>query len=118
MSQGYPQRSGDDEFATTRWTIVMTAGQASSQEAEAALESLCQAYWFPIYAYVRRRVPSVHEAQDLTQAFFAELLAKGYVRSASKQRGRFRAFLLTSCKHFLSREWAKQRAARIVKARE
>jgi RNA polymerase sigma-70 factor (ECF subfamily) len=74
------------------------------------LEALCEAYWYPLYAYARRRVPDTNEAQDLTQAFFAELLEKNYVGSASPGRGRFRAFLLTAFKHFLSKEWDKAKA--------
>jgi RNA polymerase sigma-70 factor (ECF subfamily) len=74
------------------------------------LESLCETYWYPLYAYVRRRVPDVNEAQDLTQAFFAELLEKNYVGSATPDRGRFRAFLLTAFKHFLSKGWKKAKA--------
>ena len=67
-------------------------------------------YWYPLYAYVRRRVADVNEAQDLTQAFFAELLEKNYVGSATPDRGRFRAFLLTALKHYLSKQWEKARA--------
>jgi len=68
------------------------------------------AYWYPLYAYVRRRVADINDAQDLTQAFFAELLAKNYVATATAERGRFRAFLLTSLKHFLSKEWERAKA--------
>ncbi|MAG93033.1 MAG: RNA polymerase subunit sigma-24, partial [Planctomycetaceae bacterium] len=71
---------------------------------------LCETYWYPLYAYVRRRVLDVNEAHDLTQAFFAELLEKNYVGSATPERGRFRAFLLTAFKHFLSKEWDKAKA--------
>jgi RNA polymerase sigma-70 factor (ECF subfamily) len=99
-----------DTFATTRWSVVISAGRESSADSKGALESLCQTYWPPLYAYVRRRVPDVHDAQDLTQAFFAELLGKNYVGSATPERGRFRAFLLTAFKHFLSKEWEKARA--------
>jgi RNA polymerase sigma factor (sigma-70 family) len=67
-------------------------------------------YWYPLYVYVRRRVPDVSEAQDLTQAFFAELLEKNHVGSAKRDRGRFRTFLLTSFKHFLSKEWEKAKS--------
>ena len=74
----------------------MSAGHTSSPDSRRALESLCETYWYPLYAYVRRRVPDVSEAQDLTQAFFAELLEKNYVGSATPDRGRFRAFLLDS----------------------
>lgn len=97
-------------FETTHWGIVLAAGRRSSPGAGDALSTLCSAYWYPLYAYVRRRVPDVHEAHDLTQAFFAELLEKNYVGTASPQRGRFRAFLLTSFKHFLSKEWDKAKA--------
>ena len=100
----------DSGFATTRWSDVVAAGQQSSPDSKRALESLCAAYWFPIYAYARRHVPDVNEAQDLTQAFFAELLEKNYVGSATRERGRFRAFLLTAFKHFLSKQKAKAKA--------
>ncbi len=88
----------------------MSAGRESSPDSQRALESLCETYWYPLYAYVRRRVPDVAEAQDLTQAFFAELLEKNYVAAATPERGRFRSFLLTAFKHFLSKQWEKGRA--------
>ena len=97
-------------FATTRWSVVVSAGRESSPDSRRALESLCETYWYPLYAYVRRRVPDVAEAQDLTQAFFAELLEKNYVAAATPQRGRFRSFLLTAFKHFLSKQWEKGKA--------
>jgi len=100
----------DHAFATTRRSIVVAAGRRSSPDSRQALESLCAAYWYPLYAYARRRVANVHEAQDLTQAFFAELLEKNYVGSANPERGRFRAFLLTAFKHFLGKEWEKAKA--------
>ncbi len=98
------------QFMTTRWSVVLVAGRRSSPDSRQALEALCRAYWYPLYAYVRRRVVDVNEAQDLTQAFFAELLAKNYVSAAKVERGRFRAFLLTALKHFLSKEWQKAKA--------
>jgi DNA-directed RNA polymerase specialized sigma24 family protein len=101
---------GDRQFAATRWSIVLLAGHRSSPDSRRALESLCEAYWYPLYAYVRRRVADINDAQDLTQAFFAEVLAKNYVGSATAERGRFRAFLLTSLKHFLSKEWERAKA--------
>lgn len=97
-------------FATTRWSVVVSAGRQSSPDSQRALESLCGTYWFPLYAYARRRVVDINEAQDLTQAFFAELLEKNYVGSAAPERGRFRAFLLTAFKHFLSKQWEKAKA--------
>lgn len=99
--------AASSRFATTRWSVVISAGHNSSPDSKRALASLCETYWYPLYAYVRRRVPDVNEAQDLTQAFFAELLEKNYVGSATRERGRFRAFLLTAFKHFLSKEWEK-----------
>ncbi len=89
---------------------MLAAGDRSSPDSREALESLCTVYWYPLYAYVRRRISDVNEAQDLTQAFFAELLEKNYVGSATPQRGRFRAFLLTALKHFLSKQRDKAKA--------
>ena len=88
----------------------MSAGQASSFESRQALESLCETYWCPLYAYARRRVSNATDAQDLTQSFFAELLEKDVVAKATPDRGRFRAFLLTAFKNFLSRQWEKSQA--------
>jgi RNA polymerase sigma factor (sigma-70 family) len=97
-------------FATTHWSVVISAGRNSSPDSKQALASLCETYWYPLYAYVRRRVPDIDEAKDLTQAFFAALLEKNYVGSAAPDRGRFRAFLLTAFKHFLSKQWEKAKA--------
>lgn len=94
------------QFATTHWSLVLNAAGEES-EASAALESLCKNYWWPLYGYVRRRVSDEHEAQDLTQAFFEQLLAKNFLAAADPTRGRFRSFLLTAIKNFLSNEWAK-----------
>ena len=101
---------GKRVFPTTNWRLVVSAGRDSSPHSQQALEWLCEQYWFPLYAYVRRRVPDVNESRDLTQAFFAELLEKGYLVSATPSRGRFRAFLLTAFKHFLSKQWEKAKA--------
>ena len=95
------------QFATTRWSMIASAGKMSSPNSKQALETLCETYWLPLYAYVRRRVDSTAEAQDLTQAFFVAFLEKNYVGDANPQRGRFRAFLLTAFKHFLSKRWEK-----------
>jgi RNA polymerase sigma-70 factor (ECF subfamily) len=103
-------RAGDRQFAVTRWSMVLAAGRRSSPDSRQALEVLCQTYWYPLHAYVRRRVADVHEAQDLTQAFFASLLEKNALAVAREERGRFRAFLLTAFKHFLSDEWDKAQA--------
>lgn len=98
------------EFALTHWSVVLTAGGSDSSRSRGALEKLCRAYWFPIYAFVRRQGYSPHDAQDLTQGFFARLLERNYLADADRSRGRFRSFLLASLKHFLANEWDKGRA--------
>jgi RNA polymerase sigma-70 factor (ECF subfamily) len=100
-------RSGSAEarqFANTRWSLVAAAGHGNSDAARQALATLCQLYWYPLYAYARRQLSTAEDAQDMTQAFFAELLEKDYLQAADPQRGRFRSFLLTAFKHFLSRQ--------------
>jgi RNA polymerase sigma-70 factor (ECF subfamily) len=94
-----------DAFATTHWTAVLAAGRRSTPQADVALEELCRTYWFPLYAYVRRRGRTRQDAQDLTQAFFARFLEKNYLEGLSGERGKFRAFLLASLNHFLANEW-------------
>ncbi len=101
---------GNREFAATRWSIVVAAGRRSSPDSQQALESLCRTYWYPLYAYVRRRVPDVHQAQDLTQEFFASLLERNALNAADRRRGRFRSFLLAAFKNFLADEWDKAKA--------
>ena len=91
-------------FPTTRWSLVVAARHADAQAARAALSSLCTLYWQPVFAFVRRQGHSSDEAQDLTQGFFAKLIEKGYVADADQNRGRFRSFLLTSCRHYLLNE--------------
>ncbi len=95
-------------FATTQWSMVLAAGRGDDRDAQAALSQLCESYWYPLYAYVRRRVKNVDNAQDLTQSFFTHLLEQGVVARADRSRGRFRAFLLTSLKNFLANEWQKE----------
>ena len=97
-------------FVTTHWSVVLTAGRSDTTRARAALENLCQTYWHPLYAYVRRRGHSSEDAQDLTQAFFARLLERNAVAAVAPEKGRFRSFLLASLNHFLSDEWDKARA--------
>lgn len=96
-------------FATTHWTVVLAAGKRSTPQADEAVEQLCKTYWFPLYAYVRRRGCTKEDAEDLTQAFFARFLAKNYLAGLSAEHGRFRAFLLASLKHFLINDWKKSR---------
>jgi len=97
-------------FVTTHWSVVLTAGRIDTTRARAALEQLCRNYWHPLYAYVRGAGYSREEAEDLTQEFFARLLAHKSVARADPARGRFRSFLLASLKHFLANEWEKARA--------
>ena len=98
-------------FATTRWTMVLAAaGGAPSEQADRALAELCARYWYPLYAYVRRRGYDAEDARDLTQAFFARLLERQGLASADPARGRFRSFLLTALKNFLTSEWRRQAA--------
>ena len=97
-------------FQTTHWSVVLAAGQSATPHAEAALESLCRSYWYPLYAYVRRQGHRPEDAQDLTQEFFARLLAKEYLKLADQGRGRFRSFLLKSLQHFLVNEWVRGQA--------
>jgi len=92
-------------FVTTRWSVVLAAQDRSSPDSAAALETLCRAYWYPLYAYVRRLGRSPHDAQDLTQEFFARLLAQDWLRVVTPEKGRFRTFLLVAIKRFLTNEW-------------
>jgi len=97
-------------FNTTHWSVVLAAGDKSSPHTEAALARLCRTYWFPIYAFVRKRGNSPEQAQDLTQGFFASLLEKHHLAKAARERGRFRCFLMTSVENFLHNENARVRA--------
>lgn len=97
--------AGGGVFATTRWTVVLAAGRRGAAQADVALEELCRAYWFPLYAYVRWHGHSREDAEDLTQAFFARLLEKNFLEGISSEKGKFRAFLLMAMKRFLANEW-------------
>ena len=102
---------GRREFAETRWSLVHAArDDAARTRASKALGELCKDYWYPLYAFVRRQGLAAHEAQDLTQDFFARLLSKDWLDGVDRERGRFRSWLLAAMKHFLSNEWDKQRA--------
>lgn len=105
-----PLPGENNRFATTRWTLVLAAGRKSSPQAQQALETLCGEYWYPLYAYVRRKGHSIEEAQDLTQSFFAHLLEKEALQVADPQRGKFRSFLLSSLNHFLTNQWRRETA--------
>ena len=95
------------QFTTTHWSVVLAAAREPSPEAAQALAQLCHAYWYPLYAYVRRKGYDLADAQDLTQEFFARLLEKNYVGAADRRKGKFRSFLLASLEHFLAKEWKR-----------
>jgi RNA polymerase sigma-70 factor (ECF subfamily) len=100
---------GPRDFATTHWSLVLHA-RGDTSSARTALASLCEAYWYPLYAFVRRQGHHPHDAQDLTQEFFARLLEKDWLQAVERDRGRFRSFLLASMKHFLANEWDRAHA--------
>ncbi|MBS1856951.1 MAG: sigma-70 family RNA polymerase sigma factor [Acidobacteria bacterium] len=102
--------TGPSQFPTTRWTLVVAAGDPHRKEARSALVSLCENYWYPLYAYLRRRGYPADQAQDLTQEFFVRVLEGRYLDRADPEKGRFRSFLLTSLKFFVSDEGDRQRA--------
>lgn len=98
------------QFPTTRWTLVVAAGDPQRQDARAALVSLCEAYWYPLYAHLRRRGYPADQAQDLTQAFFVRVLEGRYIDRADRDKGRFRSFISTSLKFFVADEEDRRRA--------
>jgi RNA polymerase sigma factor (sigma-70 family) len=95
----------DRIFHTTRWSVVLAAGNQESPDAHSALTQLCQAYWYPLYCCVRRHGHQPAVAEDLTQAFFGNLLEKNHVALADPERGRFRTFLLRSLENFLRKQY-------------
>jgi RNA polymerase sigma-70 factor (ECF subfamily) len=105
-----PARPKAFGFPTTHWSAVVSAGCGGSSESGRALAALCEDYWFPLYAFVRRAGYSAADAEDLTQEFFARLLEKHYLAAADPHRGKFRCFLLASLKHFLANEWNRAKA--------
>lgn len=100
---------GRSRFATTQWSLVLAAARSGAADAE-ALARLCSLYWYPVFAFVRRQGHSADEAQDLTQGFFTRLIEKRELGQADQDRGRFRAFLLTACRHFISNQEDRMRA--------
>ena len=98
------------QFRTTHWSVVLAAGQLTAVGAKEALEKLCTAYWYPLYAWLRCHGHNLHDAQDLTQAFLVHLLDKDRLQKPTPDRGRFRSFLLTSLKNFVANEWDKTQA--------
>jgi RNA polymerase sigma-70 factor (ECF subfamily) len=107
MSSQVSSSDAPRAFPNTRWSVVLAATQRPSPESAAALESLCRAYWYPLYAYVRRCGQSPHDAQDLTQEFFRRLLEKRWLDSADREKGKLRTFLIGALKHFMSNEWRR-----------
>lgn len=103
---------GPAQFPPTLWSIVLKAGGQRSAEAEQALAQLCGTYWYPIYAYLRRRGKTTHDAQDLTQGFFYHLLNKDALARVRPDKGKFRSFLLTSLQHYLIDEWQRSQASK------
>lgn len=98
---------GQQWFQSTHWSVVLQAQENFSDEGAAALAKLCENYWYPLYAYVRRKGHSPDDAMDLTQEFFGRLLAKNYLLQADRQKGKFRSFLLAHLEHFLAKEWTR-----------
>src|SRR5271163_1542048 len=98
------------QFPSTHWSLVQRAGSPGLAPDRAALAELCSAYWYPIYAFIRRKGNGPDQALDLTQEFFARLLEKGIFASAEPGKGRFRAFLRTDCQHFLIDQFRRMTA--------
>ena len=112
MNSPLPSSDAPAVFPNTRWSVVWTATQPPSPESAAALEAICRAYWRPLYAYVRRCGQPPEDAQDLTQEFFCRLLAKHWLDSADREKGRLRTFLIAALKNFMSKEWRRASAQR------
>jgi RNA polymerase sigma factor (sigma-70 family) len=110
IGQTMHTRQRPSPFPTTRWTLVVAAGDPQRKEARSALSSLCEQYWYPLYAYLRRRGYPAEQAQDLTQEFFVRVLEGRYLDRADPVKGRFRSFILTSLKFFVADEEDRQRA--------
>lgn len=104
--------SSGSGFPSTRWSMVLRAGAGPDTLAHSALESLCRQYWYPLYAFIRREGRAHHEAEDCTQEFLAQLLARDALALARPERGRFRSFLLAALRNFLTSEWRRTQAAK------
>ena len=102
--------SGREQFANTHWSVVLLAGQSASPLCQSALEKLCESYWYPVYAFLRRQGHPSADAKDLTQAFFTKFIEKKFLSAVNPAKGKFRSFLLKALKHFLANEWDRQRA--------
>jgi RNA polymerase sigma factor (sigma-70 family) len=100
------------DFTTTHWSVVLAAADAESPQAAQALEQLCRAYWYPLYAFVRRQGHSPPDTEDLLQGFFARFLEKDYLAKVDRTKGRFRSFLLGALKHYMADQWDKAKAVK------
>ena len=112
MSSEMPSSAGQPSFPNTRWSVVLAATQRASPASATALETLCRAYWYPLYAYVRRCGQTPHDAQDLIQEFFCRLLEKHWLNLANREKGRLRTFLIVALKNFMAKEWRRASAQR------
>ena len=104
-----PESANPAQFTTTHWSVVLAAQDGGSEQAEAALARLCECYWYPLYAFVRRRGFNPHDSEDLTQEFFYRLLDRNYLKAVDYRKGRFRTFLLVAVERFLANEWRRLR---------
>ncbi|MEW6156076.1 MAG: sigma factor, partial [Verrucomicrobiota bacterium] len=107
--QFLPARDNGREFASTHWSVVLLAGNQKSPQSAAALETLCHAYWYPLYSFTRRQGYNPQEAADLTQDFFSHLLSTNALASVDRDKGRFRSFLLASLKNLIANQWNRAR---------
>lgn len=107
-----PMSYRDGNFSTTHWSLVLAAGCEDAPKARAALEELCRAYWYPLYAHIRRSGFDADQSSDLTQGFFADILRRDFLHRVGPEKGRFRSFLLKCLNHFLSDEWDRAHAAK------
>jgi RNA polymerase sigma factor (sigma-70 family) len=105
-----PLSTPSPRFLTTRWSVILNAQRDTSPDARRALEMFCRVYWYPVYAYLRRAGQAPHDAEDLTQEFFARLLEKDWLLAATPEKGRFRTFLLVALKRFVAKEWHRSNA--------
>src|SRR5437773_5843043 len=111
-SRSLTGQDGAAQFTTTHWSVVLAAGENSSAAARGALEELCRTYWYPLYAYVRRRGYSPEDSQDLTQSFFERLLERDLLADLRPTGARFRSFLLHALKNHLASEWTRAHAGK------
>jgi RNA polymerase sigma-70 factor (ECF subfamily) len=111
VEQNPPSNAGDSRFPETQWSLVLRAGQAETPLTRDALNTLCKRYWYPIYAFIRRKGNDPEQARDLTQQYFCQLLNKGALAKVDPARGRFRSFLRKDCENFLRDDHRRKTAA-------